>query len=50
MRGLLFGVSPWDPATYASAIPVLIVAGLIACLLPARRAVAANPVEALRAE
>ena len=50
MRGLLFGVSPWDPATYASAIPVLIVAGLVACLLPARRAVAANPIEALRAE
>ena len=50
MRGLLFGVSPWDPATYASAIPVLIVAGLVACLLPARRAMAANPVEALRAE
>jgi predicted permease len=50
MRGLLFGVSPWDPATYAGAIPVLIVAGFIACVLPARRAVAANPIEALRAE
>jgi ABC-type antimicrobial peptide transport system permease subunit len=50
MRGLLFGVSPWDPATYASAFAVLIVAGMAACLLPARRAVAANPVDALRAE
>jgi predicted permease len=50
MRGLLFGVSPWDPSTYVSAIPVLIAAGLLACLLPARRAVAANPVEALRSE
>ncbi|HJU43135.1 MAG TPA: ABC transporter permease [Vicinamibacterales bacterium] len=50
MRGLLFGVSPWDITTYATAIPVLIVAGLTACLLPARRAIAANPIEALRAE
>jgi predicted permease len=50
MRGLLFGVSPWDPATYASAIPVLIAAGVMACLLPARKAVAASPVEALRSE
>jgi predicted permease len=50
MRGLLFGVSPWDPATYASAIPVLIAAAVIACLLPARKAITANPIEALRAE
>jgi predicted permease len=50
MRGLLFGVSPWDPSTYVTAIPVLIAAGLLACLLPARRAIATNPVEALRAE
>jgi predicted permease len=50
MRGLLFGVSPWDPVTYASAIAALMAAGLIACLLPARRAVAANPIESLRAE
>jgi predicted permease len=50
MRGLLFGVSPWDPATYLSAVPALIVAGLVACLLPARRAVSTNPVEALRSE
>ncbi len=50
LRGLLFGVSPWDVTTYAAAIPVLLVAGLIACLLPARRALATNPVDALRAE
>ena len=50
LRGLLFGVSPWDVASYAAAIPVLLVAGLIACLFPARRALATNPVDALRAE
>jgi ABC-type antimicrobial peptide transport system permease subunit len=50
MRALLFGVSPWDPATYAMAIPVLVGVGLLACLFPARRAIAANPMEALRTE
>lgn len=50
IRGLLYAVSPWDPLVYASAVPVLMLAGLIACLLPARRAVRANPVDALRAE
>jgi putative ABC transport system permease protein len=50
LRGLLFGVSPWDVTTYATAIPVLLLAGLIACLLPARRALATNPVDALRSE
>ena len=50
MRGLLYGVSPWDLQTYAAAIPVLVFAGAIACLLPARQAVRTNPVDALRAE
>ena len=50
LRGLLFGVSPWDLTTYAAAIPVLFVAGLIACLLPARNALATNPIDALRSE
>ena len=35
MRGLLYDVSPWDLRTYA-AIPVLVAAGVIACVLPAR--------------
>jgi predicted permease len=50
LRGMLFGVSPWDVATYAAAIPVLLAVGLIACLLPVRRALATNPVDALRSE
>ena len=46
----LFGVSPWDPATYA-AVPVLFLAltGL-AAWLPARRATALAPSAVLRAE
>jgi putative ABC transport system permease protein len=50
LRDLLFGVGPWDPASYAIAVPVLLAAGAAACLLPARRAVTANPVDALRSE
>lgn len=50
LRGLLFGVSPWDKPIYATAISVLLVVGLVACLLPARRALATNPVDALRSE
>lgn len=46
----LFGVSPWDPATYV-AVPVLfaLLAGL-AAWLPARRATALEPATVLRAE
>ncbi len=50
LRGLLYGISPWDAVTYATAIPVLWLAGLVACILPALRALATNPVDALRSE
>ena len=50
MRGLLFGVGPWDLASYAAAMPALLLAGALACLLPARRAMRVNPADALRAE
>ena len=50
MRSLLFGVGPWDPGTYLVAVPVLLLAGVLACVMPARRAIAVNPVEALRSE
>ena len=50
LKSLLFGVSPMDPLTYA-AIPLLLgVCSLIASYLPARRAAAVDPAEALRAE
>jgi predicted permease len=50
MKSLLFGVSPLDPFTYVSVLIVLVVAAVLASYLPARRAAAVNPVEALRAE
>ncbi|HEY7387262.1 MAG TPA: ABC transporter permease [Bryobacteraceae bacterium] len=50
LRTLLFGVSPWDPATMAGIVVLLAVASLIASFIPARRAASIDPVEALRAE
>jgi ABC-type antimicrobial peptide transport system permease subunit len=50
MTSLLFGVSPLDPVTYVSVFVILAASAALASYLPARRAAAVNPVEALRAE
>ncbi len=50
MKSMLFGISPWDPVTYAAVPAVLAAAAAVASYLPARRAAAVDPVEALRAE
>jgi predicted permease len=50
LRGLLWGVSPTDPLTFALVTLALGIAALLACYLPARRALAINPIVALRAE
>jgi putative ABC transport system permease protein len=45
---MLWGVKPSDPAIYAMGIAVLCVAGFVSAYLPARRASAIEPSEALR--
>ena len=50
MKSLLFGISPLDPLTYAAVPVVLVAAAVLASYLPARRASAVDPMEALRAE
>jgi predicted permease len=47
---LLFEVPPRDPMTFGLALGVLVLAGVLACLIPARRATAVDPIEALRVE
>jgi predicted permease len=48
--GLLFGVGATHPPTYILAALVLLVVALIACLIPARRAMRIDPLLALRHE
>jgi predicted permease len=50
MRSLLFEVSPGDPVVLVGAALVLLVVALAASYVPARRAAAIDPAEALRAE
>jgi predicted permease len=50
LRRALIGVSPGDPATFLSVVVVLIVAGVLGCAIPARRAVRVDPIVALRYE
>jgi predicted permease len=46
----LFGVNAYDGSTWAAAAALLLISGLFAAYLPARRAAHADPMQALRAE
>ncbi len=50
LRGLLFGVSAYDPITFAAVSAVLLAAAVLASWLPARRAASVDPLVAMRAE
>jgi predicted permease len=50
MESQLFGVTALDPATYLAVTLILIVTGVLAGYLPARRATRVDPMSALRAE
>jgi predicted permease len=48
LRGLLYGVSANDPATVISVTVLLLAIAVVACLLPALRAMHVDPVSAIR--
>ena len=50
MASQLFGVSPYDPLTFAAVAMLLIVVAVAACYIPARRAMRVDPMIALRHE
>ena len=50
MKSFLFEVNPYDPITIFTVCVLLIVCGLMAAILPARRAASIDPMNALRME
>jgi predicted permease len=50
LRNYLYGVSNWDPFSYAGAVLLLAATAALAALIPARRALKVDPMVALRWE
>lgn len=50
LRSLLFEVQPLDPATLVSVVCILVMVSILACYVPARRAMKADPAAVLREE
>jgi putative ABC transport system permease protein len=50
LEGMLFGVEPTDPVTFAAVALLLLIIAAAACYLPARRASRVDPLVALRCE
>jgi predicted permease len=48
LRGLVYGVSPTDPAAFASVVALLAIVAVVAAWVPARRAARVDPMQVLR--
>jgi putative ABC transport system permease protein len=47
---LLYGVSPSDPLTYSAVTAIITAVAVIACVIPTRRALRVDPLQAIRAD
>jgi predicted permease len=50
VASLLYGLKPWDPATFVCSATMLVLVALAASWIPARRAAGVDPIRALRHE
>jgi putative ABC transport system permease protein len=50
VKALLYGIEPYDPPTMLGGVLILLMVALAASWIPARRAAAIEPMEALRHE
>jgi ABC-type lipoprotein release transport system permease subunit len=50
MTGMLYGVRPTDPATLVAVTVLFALIASVACWIPARRAAALEPMDAMRNE
>ena len=50
LRSYVFGIAPWDGASMAAAVALVLIAALFACLQPTQRAVRVPPALVLREE
>jgi putative ABC transport system permease protein len=50
LQSLIFGVTRFDPLTFAGVGVIIAFVAAVACIIPARRATQVDPIEALRCE
>lgn len=50
LKGLVFGITTYDPSTYAAVCLILGMVAFVACYVPAWRAALADPMAVLRRE